>query len=328
VVNNFKANRPYNSFLLFIYGLALCWSVLGKSMPIITNSQDGFLWQWMVKAMDVANQQYSVVFGIFVLMLVFFQTIVINQLVISQRLFSKVNYLTGMSFLILYGLFIQKIAFSSSLVSCTILLGTLYKICSLQNATNPKTTIFNIAISIGIASMFYFPAILFALVLLLSMIINRPFRMAEWLLMLVGFITPYYFFISVVFLLDLTFKIQFLHLGISPQQFKWSITELISVIILLLLLIAGIYFSQQNMRRLLVQSRKAWSLLILWFFIGATMPFFNSVSDYSSIFFIAPPLATILSAFFYYYPKNWVTLFFHWLLVGMTVINSIAYWVT
>ena len=297
-------------------------------MPVIINSQDGFLWQWMIKAMGVANRQHSVVFGICILMLVFIQTIVINQLVITQRLFSKVNYLTGMCFLILYGLFIQKIAFSSSLVSCTILLVTLNKVCSLQNAPNPKTTIFNVAISIGIASMFYFPAILFALVLLLSMIINRPFRMAEWLLMFVGFITPYYFFIAVVFLLDLTFNSQFLYLGIFPQQFKWSTSELISAILLLILLISGIYFSQQNMRRLLVQSRKAWSLLILWLFIGATMPFFNSVSDYGAIFFVAPPLATILTAFFYYYPKNWVVLFFHWLLVGMTVINAVAVWMS
>ena len=197
------------------------------------------------------------------------------------------------------------------------------KIASLQNAVNPKTDIYNIALVFGLASIFFVPSIWLLPVLMLSMILSRPFRLNEWMLMIIGVLTPYYFFYAISFVAGNRIEtVDFLFRMYKPS-IRLAFTESLVYLLLIVLLAFGIYYVQFNMRRLLVQSRKTWSLLYLWMFIGAIIPFLNRNFQFADFTFFLPAAAAFLSAFFYCQPKAWISTVLHWLLLGISIYISI-----
>lgn len=322
MLNFFKSNRPYNSFLLFVYALLLCWSVLGKPFHFVVSAGDGFGWHMLMSMFSFKAGFGSMAFTVFFMSLLIIQAIMINSVSIVQRLFTRVHYITGMAFLLLLSLFVYRHSFSSSLLASTLLLSLLNKTASLQNTSNPKTDIFNIALGFGLSTAFFTPSIWFITVFMLSMLISRPFKLNEWLLMGVGLLTPYYFFISISFLSGKSIPAgTFSYLMYAPK-FTFALSESIALIMLLILLAAGIFYVQSNMRRLLVQSRKTWSLLYLWLIVGAIIPFFNKDVQFSDFIFMLPPAAAFLSAFFFYQPKPWLSAVLHWVLLALSIVNG------
>ena len=72
----------------------------------------------------------------------------------------------------------------------------------LYSNQKPKAALFNIGIAIGVCTFFYFPSLAFAALIIFGLAITRPFKLAEWLIALLGIITPYYFLLAIVFLTD------------------------------------------------------------------------------------------------------------------------------
>lgn len=324
MLNQFKTNRPYNSFLLFVYGLVLCWSVFTKPFVLIAESGDGFGWRLLLKVFSLQSGQSNFLFGFVFMALVFVIALLINRLSILQRLFTRLHYILGMSFLLLLSVLVSRFAFSSSLLSCVLLLSMLNKTASIQNAAHPKTDIYNIALVFGLATTFFTPTLWLLPVLMLSMILSRPFSLKEWLLMLVGFLTPFYFFYALSFVFGHTIE----NIGLQYLMFKpklsLALPELILYLLLLLLMIVGMYYVQFNMRRLLVQSRKTWSLLYLWMIVAAFIPFLNRDLHFCDFIFMLPPAAAFLSAFFYYQPKALISAALHWIVIGLSIFTGIA----
>ena len=101
----FKANNPYNNFLLLIYGLAL-------KIPMFINPNvpqpqqlDGFLYKAMLLWLKPVAANFHLVYSIITFLLLFVQAISINKLINSQRLMKKPNYLSGMAYLLITSLF-------------------------------------------------------------------------------------------------------------------------------------------------------------------------------------------------------------------------------
>ncbi len=323
MLNQFKTNRPYNSFLLFVYGLVLCWSALAKPFVLTAEKGDGFGWRLIMQFLSLKNGQSNFALALFFMVMVFTLALLINRLSILQRLFTRLHYLTGMSFLLLLSVLVSRFAFSSSLFSCVLLLSMLNKTASLQNATNPKTDIFNIALVFGLASTFFAPSIWFLSVLMLSMIFSRPFKLNEWLLMVVGFLTPYYFFYTVSFIAGNKIENFEILFRLHKPSIALSLAESVLYLFLIVLVTVGMYYVQFNMRRLLVQSRKTWSFLTLWMIVGVLIPFLNSDFQFCDFIFLLPPLAAFISAFFCYQPKSWISVVLHWLVIALSIVIGV-----
>jgi len=76
------------------------------------------------------------------------------------------------------------------------------KMSNLYNNKHAKTTLYNIGIAIGICTFFYFHALAFSLLIIFALLITRPPKIAEWIIPVIGIITPWYFLFSWLFLTD------------------------------------------------------------------------------------------------------------------------------
>lgn len=320
MIGTFKANNPYNNLLLFLYGLFLKLPLFILAAPPEQTVYDGILYKGLLNISEPINQAFPYWYACLSFLLFYIQALQLNKAAANLKLFQKTNYLPGMSYLLITSLFISWFSFSSILIVNSIIIWVWAKLCGSHNFKTPKTSIFNIGFVISLAAFFYLPALLFILLMLLSITITRPFKLQEWLVGIIGLLTPVYFFAAWLYLSDgwRSFNLEPFHLSL-PQffQYKWDAVVIVSILIIASI---GWFFVQNNMRRQVVQTRKNWQLLYLYFFISLLLIFVTINEQFITALFSAIPLSMLLAAAFLYPEKKWFPLLAHWGLVVLSFI--------
>ncbi len=318
----FKANNPYNNFLLFVYGLVLKLPVF--IYPIVPKPQqlDGIFYRAILKWLAAAGSTAPVIYSFIAFLLLYVQAISLNKILNDQRLLSRPNYLAGMSYLLITSLFTEWNVLSAPLIINTLLIWVLSKLCNLYNNAGASTILFNIGMVTGLASLFYFPSIAFSLLIIVGIVITRPFKLPEWLIALMGILTPYYFLAAWFFLSNHWKDYRFPGVAVTFPKFvetAWAYTAIIFVV---LTIVIGMVFIQNNMRRLLVQSRKSWNLIYLYLLVAVLVPFLNAAHSFDYWILTAVPAAVFAAAAFLFPERKWFGTFIHWSLVLLTVISG------
>jgi len=319
VTGIFKANNPYNTFLLFVYGLLLKLPMFLH--PVIPSAQktDGFLFKILLNQLQTVGQSIPVIYPAITFLLLYTQAVTFNKLVSGQRLMQKANYLTGMSYLLITSLFTDWNILSAPLIINTLLVWVWARMSGLYNNSTPQATLINIGMVIGVSTFFYFPSIAFAALIVFGLIVTRAFRLSEWLIALFGIVTPYYFLLAYVFLTDKWKGYKFPGIAISYPKFNQSGWALAAIIIVLSVTVIGLFFIQQNFRRQLVQARKSWNLIFLYFLVAIFIPFINATHTFQYWILCAIPLSAFVACTFLYSSKRWFILTLHWLMVAFVI---------
>ncbi|MBU3714279.1 MAG: hypothetical protein FGM46_04950 [Ferruginibacter sp.] len=325
MIGTFKSNIPYNYFLLFIYGFLLYLPMFIRPVVPIPDGSDGVLYVALIKMLSFANHSYSFIYSLIAFALLFIQAMMLNKLANHQRMHTKSSYLTGMSYMLLTSTFMSWYGLHASLISASILIWIVSKLCNLQNNSNAKPNLFNIGLLMGFSTFFYFPSIAFFMMVLVGITILRPFKIAEWIIVFLGLITPYYFLFSFSFifgksLIDLT---PMFSIGIPVVLI--SRNEYIALSLMVIAVILGIYWVQQNMRRLLIQSRKTWTILYVFLLIALLVPFLSKTTGFYNWRIAAIPFSAFSASFFLFPPVKWVSHLIHWSIVCITAYMGYQY---
>ncbi len=318
----FKANNPYNNFLLLLYGLILKLPVFLHPTTPQPRQTDGFLYRELLKLLQSIGIGFPLVYPAVAFVLLYSQAVSFNKLANDQRIMQRPNYLTGMSYLLITSLFMEWNILSAPLVINSLLIWVWAKMSGLYNDQNPKSSLFNIGITIGVSTFFYFPSLAFAALIIFGLAITRPFKPAEWLITLFGIITPYYFLFAIVFITDKWKGYQFPGFAITTPVFNQTQWAYAAIIIILFTSVVGIFFIQQNFRRQLIQARKSWNLVFLYLMVAIFVPFINETHTFEYWILCAVPLSAFLGAAFLYPSKNWFPTLLHWLLVTFVIVIS------
>jgi hypothetical protein len=323
VIGTFKANNPVNNFLLLLYGIIIKLPLLLHPIVPMPQKIDGFLFKQLLIGLKVVGGSFPIIYSLITFVLMYAQAILLNNLANTQKLFTKPNYLTGMSYLLMTSLFTDWQILSSPLIISTIGIWVMAKMIGLYNAQHVKTTLFNIGLVIGIGTFFYFPSAAFIVLLLFGLATIRPFKITEWLIAFLGAITPYYFLIAFVFVTDKWQGYKFPGVAFTAPVFAKSNLVYVGIAVILVTVLFGFVFVQQNFRRQLIQSRKSWGLIFLYIPIAGSIPFINATNTFSYWVLCAVPFSVLMAAYFFYMQNKWVTLITHWAMVGF--IFAISY---
>lgn len=318
----FKSNNPYNTFLLLVYGLLLKLPMFIHPIAPLPQQTDGFLFKAILFQLSVVGKNLPVIYPLITFLLLFTQAISFNGLVNGHRLMQKSNYLTAMGYLLITSLFAEWNVVSAPLIINTLLIWVWSRMSSLHNDQNPKTSLFNIGIAIGLASFFYFPSLAFAALIVFGLLVTRAFKVSEWMIALLGIIAPYYFLLAYIFLTDKWQGYHFPEVAVTFPHFYESEWALAAIIIVLFTCVTGMFFIQQNYRRQLVQARKSWNLIFLYLLIAVFIPFINASHSFVYWILSAVPIAVIAAAGFLYPTKKWFPLVLHWLIVAFVIAFS------
>jgi len=187
----------------------------------------------------------------------------------------------------------------------------------LYNSNNAKAQVYNIGLITGITSYIYFPSAAFVLCVLLGLMILKPFRLNEIVLFFLGCLTPYYFHAVYLFLFgELSLRNFFPQISVRIPLLKNSIWLAGSILLLTVPFLVGGYFVQANLRRMLIQVRKNWSVLLIYLLLAFFVPFINSDQSFETWILVTVPFAAFHACAYFYPIKKWFPLTIFFITIG------------
>ena len=265
----FKSNNPYNTFLLLVYGLLLKLIMFIHPQIPLPQQTDGFLFKLLLSQLSGVGSSLPIIYPLISFILLYTQAITLNALVNQHRLMQKPNYLTGMAYLLITSLFAEWNILSAPLIINSFIIWVWSRMSKLYNEPSPKTSLFNIGMAIGISSFFYFPVISFSALVVVGLLITRPFKLPEWVVALLGLASPFYFLAAYVYITDKWQGYHFPGVAVTFPRFIESRWALAAIFIVLFISSTGFVYVQKNFRRQLVQARKSWNLFFLYLLTAA-----------------------------------------------------------
>lgn len=308
----FKANNPSGNAILFGYAILLKLPMfLHHSAPQL-QVMDGIFYKNILQLLQPVAEGIPSIYNIFTFSLLVIQAISINKITSNLKLHRQNNYLTGMSYLLVTSLFSEWFSLSAPLIVNTFLIWIWGKLCTLYNNPSPKATIFNIGLVAGLAAFIYFPSLTFLLLIMVGITIARPFRLQEWLMGLVGIVTPVYFFASYLYLTNNESSFHFPGFHLSYPHFFGNQWAYAALMLVTLATATGIFFINANINRQVVQTRKSWQLLFLYLTVTVFVPFVNTGLNFTYWILLTAPVAPIIAATFFYPQKKLLPQILHW----------------
>ncbi len=317
MIGIFKQKNPANIFLLLVFGVLIKLPMfLYPHTPTVRNN-DGIFFQWILELTGPTGLTYPQLYPFLAFTLLFLQALMLTRFINSQRMMNKSTYFPGLAYLLITSLLPEWNHFSAPLIVNTILLFVLSRLFNIYNQPNAKGTIYNIGLALGIASFLFFPAITFILWILLALAVMRTFQLNEWVLCIAGITTPYYFFAIYLFITD-DWSWQHLmpHFSIGLPTIRQTVWLAGSAFLLVVPFLSGGYYVQDNLRKMLIQVRKGWSLLLLYLLGAIFIPFVNNSESFENWVIVAIPFAAFHACTYLYSTLRIIPLLLFWLTVA------------
>lgn len=297
--------------------------------------------QWITPPIVIANETDGILAYLLIHfikplpplgLLLLFQLLIISQalrlnILLSQfKMFQQISYLPAFTYILLTALFPFWDVISAGLIANSLVIWILIKLLRLYDQTQPKTIEFNIGLIVGCSIILYEPIAILIPVVLFALTIIRPFKLAEWLVLLMGILLPFYFIFTYVFLSNQTdhFK-QFLPiLEWKNPLVKPALNVIIGLVVMGVQLLVGFFYWQKQQTRFVIQVRKYWGVMILVLLVCLFQPFaFSGQALYASAI-ILTPLACFI-CFAYTTPKSLlIPNILFWLSIVVIVYNQLT----
>ena len=317
----FRDKSIINIFFLVILSIGVHLHFFTGPPMVIANSNDGVLSHFLSKY--VTNLPQTVLFIIYHIV-VLVQAIRLNMVLSDLRMFQNNNYTTAMAYVLLSGILTQWCSISSALIANFLLIWLFIKLSRLYNRPSPKTLLFNTGLIVGLSVICYHPTAILILVVLFALAVVRPFRLAEWMVLLMGILLPYYFLISWLFLNDNVSQfssfLPYLQWNLPFPQ--WNLPLIIRLSVLVVTLLAGLICWQKSNKRMVIQIRKNWGVMVVMLLILLPIPFIFLHAGIESAFLSLVPMAAFAANAFSYPRRLFLPNILFWLAVITIIYNN------
>jgi hypothetical protein len=325
VIGIFKQKNPANLLVLLVTGILIKLPLFLEPHVPVMHPSDGALYEGILRGLAPVGKSSPIIYSLLSFGLLFQQAVALNRFINNQRMTNKLTYLPGMAYMLVTSLMPEWNYFSAPLIVNTILLFILVAIFNVYNKQNVRGAIFNIGLALGIAGFLFVSSLIFIVWIFLAMAVVRPVRITEWLICLLGVTTPFYFYaIYLVINADWGWDkfTPAISIGLpSIQQTAWLAG---SVFLVMVPFLTGGYYVQENLRRMLINVRKGWSLLLLFLLTAMLLPFINTSNTFENWIISLVPLAAFHGCAYLYSTWRWFAQLLFWLTIGFII--AYQYW--
>lgn len=320
----FQKRSPVNVLLLFLLAVAVKLPLfLHPTVPPL-QLQDSDLFCWLVNRIAQLGSIAPWVFSGLSFSLFYSQALLLNYFFHQQKMSSRPTDLPGMSFLLLSSVIPEWNQFTPPLLASTILLYLLFALYRLFNQSNVPRTLFNMGFAVGVGCFLFLPALTIGIWLLIAILIMRPFKLQEILLLILGVATPFYFYGVWIFWHGQWQDLPWLD-RLDPHFPGWHSVAWIggAACIILLPLLVGTYQVQKHARKMLIQVRRGWAVLSYLLLISVLVPFLDKGSFTGGVLALIP-LASFHACFYLYTRFRIIPLLFFWLSFFFVLITQFS----
>lgn len=259
----------------------------------------------------------------------FFTALLFNYVLVRNNLVDKNTLLPALILIVFYGHSTAYLSIHPVIVAGLFMILALNNILSVYTEEQAYEKVFNTGIFISLASFFYLPAIYLIVFVWFTFIIYSLYQWREWLISIIGLITPYLFLLVWFFWndeLDIalvnyrSFFLSFTGFHYSfPSGFMNITIEIIIVLFFLWSLLN--VFARLGEKQITIRKRY-WA--VLWMFVITFINFFIAGDFFSATqAFLMIPMAIFVSGALPGANRKWIAEILFGLLVILIVINNL-----
>ena len=321
----FKTKNPANFFLLLVLAIVLKLPLFYTSSFDLPKTDDDVLYQSLLSFLNSKTKIFPKLYPFLSLLLLFTQALMFNSFINRQKMTGRQTFLPAMSYLLLTSLLPDWNYFSAPLLVNTIFIFILSSLFQIYNNEKAKGIIFNAGFAGGVAVFLYFPSLLFGIWMLLALMIMRPFKINEWILCIVGISTPFYFYGIYLFIRDQwSWGALFSSLHIKLPSIAQSLWLAISVFLIVVPFLMGAFYVQDNLRKMLIQVRKGWTIILLYLLVSLFIPLAGENQTFENWIIAAVPFAGFHACAYLYTTYRIVPILIFWASVAFILVWQYA----
>ena len=316
-----RTGNPSTFIYLLLYTLVVKFFYLTHPVAaLLSPASDGLLYGPLVRFLRQQVGLGPLGFTVLSLFVILLLAVMLNFQVNKFRLLPGASYYPAFCFIVFSSFFSFWNVFSAPLVAAVPLLLVLRELLGLFDHPSGRTAAFNMGLFVGLAGLFYMPALALLLLIWFALLTARPFRLAEWILAVVGVLCPFYFAATVLFLTDnlALFAAQPLP-GISIPETAYSYWIIGATAGLLVYFLYGSLRLQQEYSKMLIHIRKAWVLVLAFVIISLALPFLPDVFDLDGWLVAFLPMSLIIACGFWHVRKKGFALLLHLLALAFVL---------
>lgn len=290
MIQVFKRNLFFNSILLLGYAIVLRIHFFVAPLSGLSSGQHP-IQEWILSWGGSPMSQQ-----IIATLILFFQAVFINRIVITNRLSNQITLLPGMVYLFLCSILPATAPLSLVLIANTFLLIALARAFKVYRSASAAVYVFDIGLYVGIASIIYEPSLVMAVLAYLSLVIMRTVKWSDRVQLLAGMVCPYYlWYVSVAFTGTDTAVISYLGsiftLALPPTSQVLALVVLIVTVLLSLIQVFN-YSAYTGKKSIQVQKKID---ILYWFLLLTGVGTVLAHSTIDHVLMLAIPLSFFLS---------------------------------
>ena len=324
MVSLFKDRSPASIIWLFLLSI-IVHSHFFVHAPVVLAVKNNGLISLFLNRYFVGINETILLFSYHAMVLI--MAFRFNFILTGQRMYSNVNYLPAMVFIILTGILPDWNNITPAFIANFPVIWIFGKIVQLYNSQNPKTLIFNIGLIIGGGILLYQHMALFVIVALFALLVVRPFSIPEIFVLLMGVLTPFYFLFSYLYIegsfTDFSTYLPSWQFALPIVQNKPVFFTTIGTLVLLVLW--GIYHMQEQSMRMLIQVRKNWGVLYLMVILMLPLPFLTKDGSMDIFIMWIVPASPFIAKGFMMPRKTTLHNIIFWFLILLCVLNNYSF---
>lgn len=251
--------------------------------------------------------------GLFLMVLL---SLFVFDFFVTRNSLTKKNSYALFVFVFCFAILPQTIMHSEVLWANFFVLLALRRLISLRSHKHIKKKLFDAAFWIALATLIYFWAIVFFILIYVALLVYRITDPKNYIIPIIGFITLVIIIISYLIIRDIEF-IQFAK-GLVDYSFDFSLLNTKSFIIgstvLLSLGIWSLFFFIKNLRSQMKSYRPSFSLILIVFLLSFSILIVAPNKDGSELIFLFAPLAIIIANYVEFISELWFKESLLWIL--------------
>jgi len=302
----FKSTYSFQLIILFVVAILIWVHSFIQPIPATHEYTPAPLYNYLYYLLR--NLPLLQVIVAFVLIIT--QAFLINKILIDNAIIRKNTLLPAFVYIVIMSQSHELQTLYPALFSNFLIIIVFYYLLKIYNEVEAYVEILNAGVLVGLASLFYLPAIFFIFILWIGLFIFSIFNWREWIIPIAGLLIPYLFLFMFYFWFD-RLEIMFnnyidFFVSFKEINFDLSLNQIfvLSVIFLFVLLSINRIIISLNTKT--ISTRKK-SIIMIWFFLISLISILYAVepsTHYLVLCFV--PAACLISNYFLDIKKKFV----------------------
>lgn len=316
MLNLFLSGRGRTVFILPLIILVFGFKSFFVSGPIMDSPS------YLFSKIDLFLGSYPALKLILGLSFIGLLAIYINQVFNNNGFYQTENTLPSLLFVVLAGSWTGFHFFSPLFISLIFLLIGINRLLKVYHQKEIYSEVFDAGFYLGMASLFYYPAILFLVSFWVFISMNRAFNFREYFLPLIGTVLPFFFLSVFYFYYDLPYDF----LDIEKQEAVASLINMGSLTQRIFLVLCGIAFivalpffiKHITRSKLKTKNARRIMLVLLLNAFAIYLLSFNYFPIHNRELLLSIPLVFIIPFYFYSVSSLYQNLLFYfWIIAAL-----------